>query len=249
MPLTALVLIAILLAPIQSGLAQNFSESDARAFVALRASHLGALTPLMTPAMIGRQLNGAQLGLRYGLRDEDNLRTQSVAGSGIFALGLRSTVTLTAGVTDGDCASCSPALLLGLGADARVYEGGDPLGTGTSLSLALSGDVGYAQLKPGDDAALALGIGIPVTLSLATGGRDGMHVVPYFTPIFGIGSTNEACAALIVDCDRSGTRWVLGGGLGIWNPMTNISASIGVNQVMLSGAKPVFGVNVILGGR
>lgn len=232
----------------RSAPAQTVTEGDARAFIALRATHIGALTPLMTPAMVGRRLNGAQLGLRYGLREENDLRTQGVAGSAIFALGMRSTVALTAGLTDADCFDCSPALMLGLGADARVYEGGDPLGTGSSLTIAISGDVGYAQLKPGDDQAFALGIGAPVTLSLATGGRESMHVVPYFTPVFGIGSTSEPCGVLN-DCRRNGTRWVLGGGIGVWNPLTSVSASIGVNQVMLSGARPVFGINVVFGGR
>lgn len=249
MQILVLTAIALLFAPLRALPAQALSEGDARAFAALQGTHIGALSPLMTPAMIGRRLNGAQLGLRYGLRDENNLRTQAVAASGIFALGLRSTVALTAGVTDADCLDCSPALMIGLGADTRLYEGGDPMGTGTSLSVALSGDAGYAQLKPGGDAAYAFGVGAPITLSLATGGRESMHIVPYFTPVFGIGSTNEPCGGFIVDCTRSGTRWVLGGGIGVWNPMTSVSASVGVNQIMLSGAKPVFGINVVFGGR
>lgn len=242
------LILPLVLAPFMWLEAQNASAGDIRAFVALRGTHVGALTPLMTPAMVGRRLDGAQLALRYGLRNEDDFRFQAVAASGIFPLGLRSTVALTAGITDADCADCGPALLVGLGGDARLYEGGDPLGTGTSLTIALSGDIGYAQLKPGDDDALAIGIGAPISVSLATGGRESMHVVPYFTPVFGIGSTNAECGVL-ADCTKSGTRWVLGGGLGVWNPLTSVSASIGVNQVMLSGAKPVFGINVIFGGR
>jgi hypothetical protein len=244
----ALVIFILLLATTVPIAAQANSSGDVRAFIALRGTHIGALTPLMTPAMVGRRLEGAQLALRYGLRNEDDFRFQAAAASGIFAVGLRSTVALTAGITDADCADCGPALQVGLGGDTRLYEGGDPLGTGTSLTIALSGDVGYAQLKPGDDDALAFGIGVPVAISLATGGRESMHVVPYFTPVFGIGSTNAPCPVL-GDCSKSGTQWVLGGGLGVWNPLTSISASIGVNHVMLEGAKPVFGINVIFGGR
>ena len=247
-----LAAIALLFAPLRPIAAQiisdGISEGDARAFAALRATQIGALTPLMTPAMVGRQLNGAQLGIRYALTDENSVRSQAIAGSAIFALGMRSTVALTAGVTDGECDGCSPGVLLGLGGDARVYEGGDPLGSGTSITIAVSGDVGYAQLKPSDDAAFAFGVGAPVAVSLATGGKESMHLVPFFTPVFGIGWTNEECG-FVGECTKSGTHWVLGGGLGFWNPMTSISASIGVNQVMLSGAKPTFGVNVIFGGR
>ena len=219
---------------------------DQRAFVALRASHLGAVTPMLTPAMLGRTLNGGQLGLRYGLRDEAGVRTQAVAGSASFGLGLQSGMTLTAGVTDADCVDCTPAMLLGIGGDMRIYQGADVMGDGSSLTLGVSGEFGFAQLKP--NHGFVLGVGAPIALSLGGGGREGLRVVPYFTPMFGIGQTSAPCPGLMV-CDQSGTRWVLGGGIGVWNPISSVSASLGINHVVLSGAKPVFGVNVAFGGR
>src|SRR5207244_440268 len=89
-----LTTVALLGAPLSLATAQTREE---RAFTALRASHLGSLTPLLTPAMLSRRPNGAQLGIRYGLRDEHGVRTQSVAGSGLFAAGLQSSVIVTAG--------------------------------------------------------------------------------------------------------------------------------------------------------
>jgi len=219
---------------------------DVRAFAALRASHMGSLTPIITPAMLGRRLNGAQLGVRYGLRDEAGVRSQAIAGSALFTIGLQSSVTLTAGVSDADCANCTPALLLGIGGDMRVYEAGDVAGGGSSLKVAVSGELGYAQIKP--DQAFVLGVGAPITLSLGAGGREGMRFVPYLVPVFGIGQTSAPCPGFMV-CDQSGTRWVIGGGIGVWNPMSSISASIGVNQVVQAGSKPVFGINVAFGGR
>ena len=219
---------------------------DVRAFAALRASHMGSLTPIITPAMQGRRLNGAQLGVRYGLRDEAGVRSQAIAGSALFTIGLQSSVTLTAGVSDADCANCTPALLLGIGGDMRVYEAGDVAGSGSSLKVAVSGELGYAQIKP--DQAFVLGVGAPITLSLGAGGREGMRFVPYLVPVFGIGQTSAPCPGFMV-CDQSGTRWVIGGGIGVWNPMSSVSASIGVNQVVQAGSKPVFGINVAFGGR
>jgi len=222
------------------------TNSELRAFSALRVSHVGALTPIMTPAMLHRTLNGAQLGLRYGLRDELGVRTQSVAASALFGLGLQSSVTATGGFSDADCVDCTPALMLGVGGDMRLYEGGDVVGGGSSLSVGVSGDIGFAQLKP--DEAWVIGVGAPIALSLGSGGREGLRFVAFTTPMFGVGQTSTPCPG-IMTCDQSGTRWVLGGGLGVWNPMSSVSASIGINQVMLSGAKPVFGVNVAFGGR
>src|SRR4051812_16311510 len=122
-----LALCTVLLA-VPAGLVHAQTNGDVRAFTALRASHIGALTPILTPAMMGRTLTGAQLGLRYGLRDESSVKTQTVAASGLFAIGMQSSLTLTAGVSDADCFDCTPALLLGLGGDMRIYQGGDVAG-------------------------------------------------------------------------------------------------------------------------
>lgn len=236
---------ALLLIPLTTGSPQ--SAGDDRAFAALSASHIGALTPVMSSAMIGRRLNSAQLGLRYGLQDADDVRQQAVAGVASFAAGENSTLSVVAGVADGDCAGCSPAMLLGIGGDMRLIEMGDLAGGGSSLNVGLSGDVGYAQIKPGDNSALALGIGAPVTLSLSGGGMTGMRFVPYFTPVFGIGQVNGSCGT--APCERSGIRLVVGGGIGVWNPLTNVSASVGINRVVHEGSSPVFGINVAFGGR
>lgn len=224
------------------------SAGDRSAFTALRASHIGALTPLMTPAMISRSLNGAQLGIRYGLRDEGGIRSQALAGSALFGVGLQSSVALTAGVADADCGNCSPELMLGVGGDMRVFERGDVVASGSSFTIAVSGDVGYAQPRAVEHA-VALGVGAPTTLVLGAT-REGMRIATYFTPVFGIGNVSAGCPTIPGSvCENSGTRVVLGGGVGVWNPLSSISASIGINHVMMNRTRPVFGVNVIIGGR
>lgn len=220
---------------------------DQRALLVLRATHLGALTPLTTPAMLSRRLNGMQLGLRYGWREEGAITTQAVAASGILGVGMTSSVALTAGVSDADCAPCSPALMLGLSGDMRIIEMGDIVAGGSSLSVAVSGDIAYAQLKPSDETGIALGIGAPVTLTFAAT-PEGMRFAPFFTPLFGVGSTSFGCTGL-GDCEESGTRFVLGGGIAVWNPISSISASLGINHVLADDARPVYGVSVQLGGR
>lgn len=243
----SLVMFAALVLPcdVSAQTVEDFAAAEA-----LQASHIGALTPIMTPAMIRRTLNGAQLGLRYGLRDQPGLRTHSVAGSGIFAMGLNSSVAITAGVADTDCNGCSPALLLGVGADMRVFERGDVLSAGSIFTLAVSGDVGYAEVKPADSDALALGVGVPATLVFGAD-RAGWRLTSFFTPVFGIGRLNGLICPGIGPCDdsASGTRILLGGGIGLWSPTSSVSASIGINQVIADEARPVYGVSVVIGGR
>ena len=216
------------------------SGADAQAAAAIMASHVGALTPLMTPPMTGRRVGGSQFAIRYGLRDDDGVMTHTVAASALFEVGSNSSLAVTAGVSDGECAGCSAALLLGLGGDMRVFDAGEP--GGATFHVSVSGDVGYAQLKPGDNSALALAVGAPVTMSLTTDGESGMRIVPYLTPMFGIGRIDGSCGT--GGCE-SGTRFLIGGGVGLWNPLTRISASLGVNQLIIDGANPVFGVNVV----
>jgi len=235
-----------LAAAAHAGVAQ--SVDDATAAFAISNTSVGALTPLVTPAMSQRRLNGGQLGLRYGLRTEGDVHTAGYAATGIFAPNLQSSVTLTAGVLTADCTGCDPSLMLGAGGDMRVYEGGDQSGGGSSLTIAVSGDVGYTRLRPESLNLLAIGIGAPVTLSFPTGGREGLHVSPYFTPMFGIGRVSGSCA-VATSCEGNGTRFLLGGGVGVWNPSSNFSASLGVNRVMISGGESVFGINVVIGGR
>ena len=251
MSLRASAALLLFVAPLGAASAQT---SDERAFAALRSSSIGSLTPLLTPAMLRRRLNGAQLGIRYGLRDENGLRTQAIAASAILPAGGQSSVTLTGGVLNTNCNGCESAVLLGVGGDMRVAEMGDVVRGGSLLSVGVNGDLGFAQLKPSSDYAITLGVGMPIVLSIASGAR-GMRFAPYFTPVFGVGETSTSCPSmpappgLPMNCDKSGVGLVLGGGMGVWNPESGVAASIGINHVVHAGAKPVFGINVILGGR
>ena len=243
---------SLVLAPLAGAASQ--SPQDARAFVALRTTHIGALTPMLGPAMAGRQLNGAQLGIRYGFNREEitggHVGTHAIAGSGIFAAGLTGNWSLHAGVSDADCEGCSPEMMLGIGGEMRVFEFGDFLAAGASLHVGVSGDAGYSRLQSAGTTydAVALGVGAPLALTMSGGATTGMRIVPYLTPALGIGQIND-CGAGAPGESCSGTRFVLGGGIGFWNPLTSVSASLGANQVFYPGQSPVFGVNVTFGGR
>ena len=240
---TALVAIALLAAP-----GPIVAQTTSFVGEALAATPVGALTPMMSPAMTGRTLDGGQLGLRYGLRwrSDTDVQTQNIAAVGLFSIGLKSSMALTAGIRDSDCDGCTPRLLLGLGADMRVYETSFFVGHGSGFALSVSGDLGYGSAF-GEEDAYSLGIGAPLTASFAMGDQDGLRIVPYLTPVFGIGQTD--CPLGFAGCEESGTQLILGGGIGMWNPMTSISASLGFNRVMQDEERTIFGVNIMIGGR
>ena len=241
---TALFVFAIASAP---GVARA-QEVTEWAGAAIAASPIGALTPLMSPSMIGRSLDGAQLALRYGLEwvTDTPVSPYGLAATGIFALGLKSTVSITAGLRDANCDGCHARLMLGAAGDMRVYETSEFVGNGSGIALSVSGEVGYGSAF-GEEDAFALGVGTPLTFSFATGDRDALRIAPFIVPVFGVGQTS--CPAGLPDCGQSGSRLVLGGGVAVWNPMTNISASVGFNRVMQEGEKTIYGVNIVLGGR
>jgi hypothetical protein len=222
---------------------------DARAFVALRATPIGGLVPMLGPPMAGRLINGAQLGVRYGVNREEisggSVTTQAIAAAAMFPLGLTGSWSLHAGVADADCLGCSPELMLGVGGEMRTFEIADVLTAGSSLNIGVSGEFGYAQLKPSGINAYALGIGAPIALSMSGGAATGIRIVPYLTPALGIGKLSSCGSG--ESCD--GTRFMLGGGVGLWNPVSSISASLGINHVFFPDQQPVFGVNVVIGGR
>src|SRR5262245_27241862 len=102
-----------------------------RAFTALNASELGALSPMMTPSMTQRKLNGVQWALRYGVRDSNDVVSSSVAGTVLFEIGMAASVYGTVGVRNVACeAGCEPQALAGVGGDMRVYQLGDVINRG-----------------------------------------------------------------------------------------------------------------------
>ena len=70
-----------------------------------------------------------------------------------------------------------------------------------------------------------------------------MKFVPYVTPAFGFGRAGGGGAS------ESGVRFLLGGGVGLYNPESSVSVHAGFQQIFISGAKMLFGVGLSLGGR
>ena len=217
------------------------------AAVALRATYIAALPPLMSPAMIGRQLDGAQFAFRYGIREQDSVFTSAVAASAVFSIGMKSGVALTAGLVDADCFGCPPRVTAGVGGDMRVYEKSTVVRHGSDLTVALSGDAAWAQV-PSEESAIGLSLGAPITLTLRGSGQEGVHFVSFLNPALGVGQV-DLCPSGSPNCEDTGSRWLIGGGVGLWNPLVNISASLGVNYVFEDHSKPVYGITVIFGGR
>jgi hypothetical protein len=217
------------------------NEGDVAAWAALLGTPSGALVPLMTRTMTGLPTRSAQIVFRYGYMDgENDLATlHNVAVTALLPAGTGATFSLTAGMIHPTCAGCENHLMLSAGGDMGLYS--SPLGPSSDagrFTMSLSGELGYG--KPHDESFVAGVVGLPFALVLGTGP---MRFVPYVTPAFGFGRSSAGGSS------ESGTRFLLGGGIGLHNPESSVSLHGGFQQIFITDAKMLFGIGLSIGGR
>ena len=223
-------------------LGNNPDESAFAAWSALLGTPTGALAPLMTPTLAGSPARSAQLALRYGHSQgvNDLASLNNFAVTALFPAGTGATISLTGGMIRPSCDGCETHVMLSIGGDMALYS--SPLGPSSDagrFAMALNGEFGYG--KPEDATLLAGSVGLPFSLIL--GSTAGMRFVPYVTPAFGFGSSNESGSSV------SGVRFLLGGGIGLHNPASTVSVHAGFQQIFISDAKMIFGLGLSIGGR
>jgi hypothetical protein len=217
------------------------SEGDEAAWSALLGTPSGALPAIMTPTMVGVPLRAAQIAFRYGHMSGGNdfADLNNFAITALFPAGTGATLSLTGGVIHPSCDGCQNQVMLSLGGDMGLYS--SPLGPSSDagrLTISLNGEFGYG--KPPDGRLFAGTVGLPFALVLGSGS---MKFVPYVTPAFGFGSSSESGSTV------SGTRILLGGGIGLHNRESSVSVHAGFQQIFITDSKMLFGLALSLGGK
>lgn len=245
--------------------AAQTSAGDAAAYVALLSTPNAGLPPLVTGTMLGARQNGAQFVVRYGHVGVSVVGTLSNVGdaanslgaTAILPVGTTSTVSLTAGFERPSCDGCDApnSLILSVGGDMPLTSW--PMGQGRDadrLTMTLAGELGFG--KPQDDRALAGTVSVPFALSLGSGG-EGMRITPFLTPGFGFASYQFSVASPAAfgvggssrsTETESGTRFLLGGGVALWNPTSTVSVSAGFQHVFIDNGTTLYGLTLTLGG-
>jgi hypothetical protein len=217
------------------------TAGDVAAWSALLGTPAGALAPVVTPTMVGAPLRSAQIVFRYGHLGGGRV-SASLHDFGVTALlpaGTGATLSLTGGFIHPDCNGCDNQLMLSVGGDMSLYS--SPLGPSSDagrLTIALNGELGYG--RPSGGNLIAGTVGLPFALVLGSGP---MRLVPFVAPAFGFGSSSESGSSV------SGTRFLLGGGVGLHNPESNVSLHAGFQQIFITDAKMLFGLGLSIGGR
>ena len=226
-----------------SAQAQGPSVSDIAGYVALSATPVGAMTPVVTSAMLGRIAKGYTFSGQYGHLSGDN-------GSGFNSFGASVSMPVSGFSLGGSLGMVSPSAQgsksnLMLGANAETNLGAWALGQGKNANLvtvSARGDFGWANPDDGTGTnnsitAMSLSAGAPVALVLKNGD---MTWAPFVTPGLGWGRLSAQGTS------ESGTRFMFGAGLGMTH-RNGWGVSAGMQKVFIDQGKMVFGLNVSYG--
>jgi hypothetical protein len=130
-----------------------------------------------------------------------------------------------------DAGSCNGYAVASAVVEGRVFQTHTDAAT---FTVGLSGRVGFA--KPSDATVWSAAASVP--LSLAMGSPKGIQFVPFVSPGFGwgrVGSGNDS---------GSGTRFMLGGGVGVISTNSGVGVTVGAQKVLIDGGKIVFGAGL-----
>lgn len=224
-------------------------------YVALMQTPLAGLPPLMTYTIVGLAQQSPQLALRYGYVPDiarplatssgghEKRSLDSFGATLVMPAGLGSTLSLTAGVANERCSGCDAHVMLGAAGDARLASTafGDPADA-LRLSVGVNGEAGFG--KPERGTIWTGAVGVPVTLAL--GGATGTRVVPFLTPGVAYVSASEGTSER---GPAHGSRFTGGGGVGLFNAKSSVSASIGFQYVFVRRADLQVGLALSIGGR
>lgn len=225
-----------------SAQAQGPSVGDAAAYVALSTTPVGAMTPIVTAAMLGRIPKGYSIAGQYGHLSDNT--------AGFNSFGASISMPVSGFSLGGSLGMISPSATgsksnLMLGANAETNLGAWAIGDGKDANLftmSARGDFGWANPDDGTGTgnsitALSFSAGVPFALVLKSGD---MTFAPFVTPGLGWGRLSANGAS------ESGNRFMMGAGLGVSN-RNGWGASIGMQKVFINQGKNVFGLNVSYG--
>lgn len=225
-----------------SAQAQGPSLGDAAAYLALSVTPVGAMTPAVTSAMLGRIAKGYTVTGQYGHLSGDN-------GAGFNSFGASVSMPVSGFSLGGSLGFMSPSgqgskSNLMLGANAETNLGAWALGEGKNANLftmSARGDFGWANPDDGSGnnsvTALSMSASAPFALVLKNGD---MTWAPFVTPGFGWGRVSATGAS------ESGTRFMMGAGLGMTH-RNGWGVSLGMQKVFIDQGKTVLGLNVSYG--
>jgi len=228
---------AVICAPVSRLTAQG--QSAVVGYLTLLSTPAGGVSPIIKQWMLPDPAQHVGIESQWGHLSADGGSLNSfVIGAALPIAAGRADVGLSAGYQKASCdaGDCSGNFLASAGVEGRVVQ--SRMGQAT-FTVGLSGKIGFA--KPTGVTLWTASTNVP--LSLAVGKQDGVQFVPFLSPGFGWGSVREGGNS------ESGTRFMLGGGLGIIGRSSGVGLTLGAQKIFVEGGKVVFGAGLSLSRR
>jgi hypothetical protein len=205
--------------------------NDAVAFFALISTPYGALPAVAS----GSAKAGPSLDVRYGrysFEGSDYSINNLGVGGNFAAAGGRMGIML--GMVNGE--EGDGAKMAGIDFNRAFMT--RPIGASTSsnVSLALHPALGYGKFDDVEVNSLSFAMDVPVQLSMST--KSGMEIVSFLAPGFGYGRLSGDGES------ESGTRTVLGGGVGLLNIGGGLGVNLGFRKIFLDQAPTQWGLGM-----
>lgn len=196
---------------VMSSSASAQSEGDFAAYFAISVTPVGALPLMARSTMFDESPAPASFTARYG--SQEDLHNFGIGGD--FRAGRSGRASLTLGVVT--CDGCEGTFMVGADFIAPLVR--SAVGTGAtspSLTVAINPSVGFSSPMEGDGAAVAAGVGLPIAVAM---GEAGGQVAAFLSPGIAFGQVSGSGESV------SGTRPMLGGGIGLRLGKATISGS------------------------
>jgi len=233
----AIVLTSLATLGVAAQAQQGPSANDVAGYLALGGTPVGAMTPVVTSAMLGRIAKGYSIVGQYGHVSDNAL--------GYNSFGASVSMPVSGFSLGGSFGFMSPSaqgaksnMMLGLNAETNLGAWALSDGKDANLfTMSARGDFGWAN--PDQLGLLSFSAQVPLALVVKSGD---MTFAPFVTPGLGWGRASPTGANSV-----SGTRFMTGAGVGI-SHRNGWGASLGMNKIFIDQiGKTVFGLNLSYG--
>lgn len=206
------------------------SINDLAAYGAMVSTPVAAVSPIVSPYMMGSEQQGLGFAARYGRMSFDGGSTYALLGDFTGPVG-KGSWGLDAGYVGTTCDGCTGNFMAGAHVEGPLATAGSK--AGTLFTLGMQGTVGFA--KPSEGTAWAGTVTLPVALSV-TAGR--VYIVPFVSPGIGLGMVSE------FGHSETGHRFEVGGGVGVANVAPGFEITASAEKVLINGGETVFGLGL-----
>lgn len=227
---TKLLVAVVLCAPAMSARAQSIG--DVVAFAALVGTPTAGVSPVARQWMSSVPQTRIGVDAQWGHVSGNGTSINTITGGVTVPIASgRGDIGISAGYFQPSCApaSCDGNFVAGTVVEGRVLQSQMQ---GATFTLGLSGRAGFAA--PSGGTIWSASAGVPLSLAIGSGASK-LQVVPFVTPALGWGRVSGGGAS------ESGSRFMLGGGIGVLSSSSGLGLNVGVQKVFIEGGKTVFG--------